>query len=133
MISPGKQAAKITNFTGYCLAHAAAKYGIAIHASVWMSNHHHTDLTDLTDPDGNLVPFKQLLHSTVARGLNVLGGRNGRVAQRGCDPPRIWDAVCCPDASSAADSQCSPSGEAVAGEDLSERRGDTPRPPVAAT
>ncbi|MFO7566383.1 MAG: hypothetical protein R6X02_27320, partial [Enhygromyxa sp.] len=90
LISPGRQAAKITNFIGYCLAHAAAKYGIAIHASVWMSNHHHTDLTD---PDGNLVAFKQLLHSTVARGLNALRGRNGAFWGGGkpCDTRRSTD------------------------------------------
>ncbi|MFO7565789.1 MAG: hypothetical protein R6X02_24310 [Enhygromyxa sp.] len=90
LISPGKHAAKIANFIGYCLAHAAAKYGIAIHASVWMSNHHHTDLTD---PDGNLVPFKQLLHSTVARGLNALRKRNGTFWGGGkpCDTRRSTD------------------------------------------
>ena len=30
----------------YCLAHAANKHGIEIHACVMMSNHHHTDVTD---------------------------------------------------------------------------------------
>jgi hypothetical protein len=63
-----KTAKELANFIGYCLAHAAERYGIRIHASVWMSNHHHTDVSD---PDGNLVGFKQLLHSMVARGLNA--------------------------------------------------------------
>ncbi|MCA9698366.1 MAG: hypothetical protein KC431_12630 [Myxococcales bacterium] len=66
-------AGEIANFIGYCLAYVANKYNIEVHASVWMSNHHHTDITD---PDGNLVPFKQLLHSMIARGLNVLRRRN---------------------------------------------------------
>jgi putative transposase len=61
-------AKELENFIGYCLAYAAQRYGILVHASVWMSNHHHTDVTD---PDGNLVPFKQLLHSMIARGRNA--------------------------------------------------------------
>jgi len=73
MLSPGNQAEELTNFIGYCLAHAAARYEIRIHASVWMSNHHHTDVTD---PNGDLVPFKQLLHSMIARGRNARIGRN---------------------------------------------------------
>jgi putative transposase len=68
LLSPGDRAEELANFVGYCLAHAAAVYGIEIHASVWMSNHHHTDLTD---PHGNLALFKQLLHSMIARGRNA--------------------------------------------------------------
>ena len=70
LLAPGRSAAakELSNFIGYCLAYAAAQYGIQVHASVWMSNHHHTDVSD---PDGNLVPFKQLLHSLIARGRNV--------------------------------------------------------------
>ena len=37
-----------------------------------MSNHYHIDLTD---PLAELVPFKQLFNSLVARGLNALRGR----------------------------------------------------------
>jgi putative transposase len=73
LLAPGIRAKELTNFIGYCLAHAAALYGIQVHASVWMSNHHHTDITD---PDGNLVPFKQLLHSMIARGRNAKLGRH---------------------------------------------------------
>jgi len=68
LLSPGTEAKKLANFIGYCLAYSAARYGIQIHASVWMSNHHHTDVTD---PDGNLAAFKQLLHSLIARGRNA--------------------------------------------------------------
>jgi putative transposase len=68
LLSPGIEPEELVNFVGYCLAYAAGLYGIEIHASVWMSNHHHTDVTD---PNGNLVPFKQLLHSMIARGRNA--------------------------------------------------------------
>jgi putative transposase len=73
LLSPGTKAEELTNFVGYCLAHAAALYGIQVHASVWMSNHHHTDVSD---PEGNLVLFKQLLHSMIARGRNARLGRH---------------------------------------------------------
>jgi putative transposase len=68
LLSPGTNPKDLANFIGYCLAYAATRYGIQVHASVWMSNHHHTDVTD---PHGNLVPFKQLLHSMIARGRNA--------------------------------------------------------------
>jgi putative transposase len=68
LLAAGSRADELNNFIGYCLAHAAERYGIQVHASVWMSNHHHTDVTD---PHGNLVPFKQLLHSMIARGRNA--------------------------------------------------------------
>ncbi|KIG19541.1 hypothetical protein DB30_00050 [Enhygromyxa salina] len=76
LFSPGPEPDEFNNFVGYCLAHAAARYGIQIHSSLWMSNHHHTDLTD---PDANLVPFKQLLHSLIARGRNAQLGRSDSV------------------------------------------------------
>lgn len=71
MLAPDENG-EIANFVGYCLAYVAKLYDIEVHASVWMSNHHHTDVTD---PLGNLVPFKQLLHSLIARGLNARRGR----------------------------------------------------------
>lgn len=57
-----------------------------------MSNHHHTDITD---PEGNIVPFKQQQqHSLLARGLNALRGRKDTFwsgppdedSQSGCPP-----------------------------------------------
>jgi hypothetical protein len=72
LLAPQQSAKQLRDFVGYCLAYAAARYGIQIHASLWMSNHHHTDITD---PDGNLVEFKQLLHSLIARGRNAQLGR----------------------------------------------------------
>src|SRR5690606_9723865 len=92
LLTPGRKAdaEQLTKFIGYCLAHAAALYGIQVHASVWMSNHHHTDVTD---PDGNLVPFKQLLHSMIARGRNAQLGRHDSFwsGDDACDTRRPTD------------------------------------------
>ncbi|PRP99355.1 hypothetical protein [Enhygromyxa salina] len=90
LFASGRDAKQVVNFIGYCLAHAAARYGIQIHSSLWMSNHHHTDLTD---PEANLVPFKQLLHSLIARGRNRQLGRDDTVwsGQGPCDTQRPTD------------------------------------------
>jgi hypothetical protein len=90
LFSPGADAAELSNFIGYCLAHTAARNGIQVHASVWMSNHHHTDITD---PDANIVPFKQLLHSLTARGRNARLGRDDSVwsGDKPCDTRRPTD------------------------------------------
>ena len=71
-LAPGHDPELLRNFVGYCLAYAANKYGIEVHAAVMMSNHYHIDLTD---PHGELVAFKQLFNSMLARGLNALRGR----------------------------------------------------------
>jgi len=72
LFAPGTAAPELANFIGYCLAHAAANNGVKVHASLWMSNHHHTDITD---PLANLPAFKQQLHSLTARGRNSRLGR----------------------------------------------------------
>ncbi|MFO7563490.1 MAG: hypothetical protein R6X02_12665 [Enhygromyxa sp.] len=84
------KAEELVNFIGYCLAYTAERYGIQIHASVWMSNHHHTDVSD---PDGNLVAFKQLLHSMIARGLNARLPRTDSFwsGDDPCDTQRVTD------------------------------------------
>jgi hypothetical protein len=81
------KADEVENLVGYCLAYAANEFGIQVHACVMMSNHHHTDVTD---PSGNLVRFKQLFHSLLARGINVLRGRFDAVWSRDkpCDTRR---------------------------------------------
>ena len=56
----------------YCLAHAARKTGIEIHAFAFLSNHHHLIITD---PDGRLPLFCQNFHGLVARALNCHQGR----------------------------------------------------------
>jgi putative transposase len=90
LLSPGLEAEELFNFIGYCLAYSANLYGIQVHASVWMSNHHHTDVTD---PEGTLVPFKQLLHSLVARGRNARLGRHDSFwsGDDACDTRRPTD------------------------------------------
>jgi putative transposase len=90
LLSPGDKPKDLTNFIGYCLAYAAERYGIQVHASVWMSNHHHTDVTD---PHGNLVAFKQLLHSMIARGRNARIGRQDTFwsGDDACDTRRPTD------------------------------------------
>jgi hypothetical protein len=84
---PDTKRAEIHNLVGYCLAHAANTHGIQVHACVMMSNHHHTDVTD---PEGNLIGFKQLFHSLLARGINALRGRFDAVwsRDRACDTRR---------------------------------------------
>jgi hypothetical protein len=84
---PDDKAKAVENLFGYCLAHAANLFGIQVHASVMMSNHHHTDITD---PEGHIVRFKQLFHSLLARGINVLRGRFDAVWSRDkpCDTRR---------------------------------------------
>ncbi len=92
LLAPGNdaKARELANFIGYCLGRAAANTGVQVHASVWMSNHHHTDVSD---PDGNLVPFKQQLHSLVGRGCNTLLGRSDSVwsGDKPCDTRRPTD------------------------------------------
>lgn len=85
--TPDAKAGQIHNLVGYCLAHAANKYNIRVHACVFMSNHYHADVTD---PDGNIVAFKQLFHSMLARGINALRGRFETVWNRdkACDTRR---------------------------------------------
>lgn len=88
--APAERAEELSNFVGYCLGHAANKFGIEVHACVFMSNHHHTDVTD---PLGKLVEFKQLFHSMLARGINTMRGRFDGVWSRDkpCDTRRSLD------------------------------------------
>ncbi|PRQ02733.1 hypothetical protein [Enhygromyxa salina] len=90
MFAPEANPTELNNLIGYCLARAAALYGVQIHASLWMSNHHHTDITD---PDANFGAFKQLLHSLIARGRNAQLVRDDSVwsGARPCDTQRPAD------------------------------------------
>jgi REP element-mobilizing transposase RayT len=90
LLVPDGDPTRLVEFIGYCLAHAANKYGIQIHACVVMSNHHHTDVTD---PDARLPAFKQLFHSMIARGLNALRGRGDLFwsGDESCDTTRPTD------------------------------------------
>ena len=70
--APDDKADQVRNLIGYCLAYTAGKYGVRVHGCVFMSNHHHTDVSD---PQGNMVGFTQQFHSLLARGINALRGR----------------------------------------------------------
>ena len=56
----------------YCLAVAAKKSGVVVHAVCVMSNHHHTVITDV---DGALPIFLRELHRTTAKALNASQGQ----------------------------------------------------------
>lgn len=56
----------------YCLAVAAAKYGILVILTCVMSNHHHTVVYD---PKGTICEFCEYLHRLVAKATNALRGR----------------------------------------------------------
>jgi hypothetical protein len=56
----------------YCLAHAAERTGVQIHAYIAMSNYHHISGTD---PLGKLPVFLHLLHMLTAKALNASQGQ----------------------------------------------------------
>lgn len=63
----------ITNQTFiYCLAVAAARFGVHVHAVMVMSNHYHLVITDV---HGNYPEFLRYLNSLLARSLNAHRGR----------------------------------------------------------
>ncbi len=52
----------------YCLAVAASRFGILVHAVAVLSNHYHVIASD---PDGELPRFMHLLNLLVAKAMNV--------------------------------------------------------------
>lgn len=56
----------------YCLARAAAKTGVELHAVCVMSNHHHVVLTDV---GGCLPDFARELHRLTAKAMNASQGQ----------------------------------------------------------
>jgi putative transposase len=56
----------------YCLAEAAARFGIEVLFTVAMSNHHHTGIYD---PVGNYPAFLEHFHKLFAKCQNALRGR----------------------------------------------------------
>ena len=56
----------------YCLAYAAKKTGVFIHAVVVMGNHYHIVVTD---PHGVLPVFAECLNKLVAKCMNAMRGR----------------------------------------------------------
>ena len=51
---------------GYCVALAAERHGVEVHADTCMSNHWHAAVTDT---DGNIPEFCRDVHSLSARAL----------------------------------------------------------------
>lgn len=68
-LRPSEQTNHILRF---CLALAAMKTGVQIHAAVFMSNHHHIVLTDV---NGNLPDFLRELHRQIAKAINASQGQ----------------------------------------------------------
>jgi putative transposase len=56
----------------YCLAEAAARFGIEVLFTAAMSNHHHTGVYD---PEGNYPAFLEHFHKLFAKCQNALRGR----------------------------------------------------------
>ncbi len=68
-----KDGEEIANFVGFTMGLALRNSGLLMHASLAMSNHHHSNFTD---PLGKLPDFKNPFHSFVARGVNSKRGRS---------------------------------------------------------
>src|SRR5690242_10886633 len=69
LLAPSKYVAEVFL---YCLAVAAARTNVIIHALTVMSNHYHLIATD---PEGRLPEFCAWLHEFVAKTLNARYGR----------------------------------------------------------
>ncbi len=70
LFRPSKRVNRILRF---CLAAAAERFGIRIHAFVFMSNHYHLVATDV---DGRLSDFLHWLHTHISKCLNAHHGRS---------------------------------------------------------
>ena len=82
---------------GYCVALAAERHGILVHAITCMSNHWHAVVTD---PHGCIPEFSRDVHSLSARALNAHLGRWEALwsSQRLSlvelvDAPDVWDKL----------------------------------------
>lgn len=75
---------KVNQIFRFCLAVAATRTSIQLHAYCAMSNHYHLVLTD---PEGNLPEFMRWFNEFVAKSINALLGR--------------WEAVWAPESYSA--------------------------------
>ena len=82
---------------GYCVALAAERHGIQVHAITCMSNHWHAVVTD---PHGHIPEFSRDVHSLSARALNAHLGRweafwsSQRLSLvELVDGPDVWDKL----------------------------------------
>jgi REP element-mobilizing transposase RayT len=69
LLRPSK---RINQFLAFCLALAAERYGILVHAFCFLSNHWHAVLTDI---HGNLPEFCRWFHEFAAKGINAMRDR----------------------------------------------------------
>jgi len=67
-----RPSALVNQIVLYCVAVAAAKYGVLLHALCVMSNHYHLTLTD---PLGLLPEFERWVNEFVAKAVNASLGR----------------------------------------------------------
>jgi REP element-mobilizing transposase RayT len=67
-----RPSALVNQIVLYCLAVAAEKYGVLLHALCVMSNHYHLTLTD---PHGLLPEFERWVNEFVAKAVNASLGR----------------------------------------------------------
>ena len=67
-----KPSARVNQIFMYCLAVAAERTGVIIHATCVLANHHHTVVTD---PEGRIPEFYGWLHELVSKSLNSSYGR----------------------------------------------------------
>lgn len=70
----------------FCLALAARATGVKLHVVVVMSNHYHLVVTD---PDGRLPEFTQILNKFVAKCLNARYGRWENLWAAGVQPSHV--------------------------------------------
>ncbi len=68
-----KDGKEIATFIGFTMGLALRNSGVLLHASLAMSNHHHTSCTDSL---AKLPEFKNPFHAFVARGVNAKRGRS---------------------------------------------------------
>ncbi len=69
LLKPSK---RVNQIFLYCLAVAAKKYGLLIHAVIAISNHYHIVCSD---PSGKVARFQQWLNGMLARALNAHRGK----------------------------------------------------------
>ncbi len=69
LLKPSK---KLNNKVEYCIAVAAARHGIQVHAVIALSNHWHAVASD---PRGRMPEFLRDVHSWIAKNINMGLGR----------------------------------------------------------
>lgn len=76
----------VNRIVAFCLAHAAARTGVIVHAATALSNHIHLVVTD---PDARLGAFLHWLFTNIGRCLNAVHGERENVWAVG-RPSVVW-------------------------------------------